>query len=57
MSPIDWLICSALLCFAAAIVRHLQGPRFRGGSGCRVRAECPGYDGVAESLRVSKEVL
>ena len=57
VSPIDWLICSALLCFAAAIVRYLQGPRFGGGLVCRVPAECAGYDGVAESLKISKEVL
>ena len=58
MSPIDWLICSALLCCAAAIVRHLQGPRFGGGMSCRVPASCPGYDGVTESLKISKkEVL
>lgn len=56
MSPIDWLICSALLCFVVAIVRHLQGPRFGGGFSSRVPAECPGYDGVAESLKISKEV-
>lgn len=54
MSPIDWLICSALLCLVAVIVRHLQGPRFGGGFSSRVPAECPGYDGVAESLKISK---
>lgn len=58
MSPIDWLICSALLCFVVAIVRHLQGPRFGGGGlVARVPAACPGYDGVAESLKISKEVF